>query len=433
MRKKSYFEKGKKIHMVGIAGIGMSALSAFLVDRGCKVTGSDISESIDIPKKVKFLGTHHAQHVTKSTDCVIISHAIPLDNVEVKKAQELGIELLTYPEAVGKLTEGYQLISVAGTHGKSTTTSMLAKILIDAGHDPNVIVGTRVPDMDGRNFRIGKSNIFLLESCEYKEAFLHYKPTYLVLTNIEPDHLDFYKTRQNYLDAFQKYLGNVRKGGVVLFNGDDEGCLDVIEGYRGDTEVVSLKNLEALDLKIIGRHNQYNAWQAIKTAKQLGVDEEVSKGILAEFEGTWRRMEYKGEYKGAKIYDDYGHHPTEIAVTLAALRHAYPHKRIVCVFQPHQYSRTVCFFDEFVEALQDAYFVIIPNIYKVRDTEEDVSQVDGEDLVDAINAYEEIERAVYGDGFESTLQLLKPVLDEHSVCVVMGAGNVTDICDMLLS
>lgn len=419
--------------MVGIAGIGMSALSAFLVHMGCKVSGSDMSESADIPKKVKFVGEQDEKNVKKDMDIVVISHAIPIDNPEVKKAQELGIPLMTYPEAVGELTKGYTLVSVAGTHGKSTTTAMLAKVLIDAGHDPNVIVGTRVPDMDGKNYRIGKSDIFLLESCEYKEAFLHYEPKHLVLTNIEPDHLDYYKTRENYMKAFQKYLKNVKKGGVVVINGDDPETLDIIEGYKGNTEIVSLKNLDKLELKTFGRHNQYNAWQAVKMAKELGVDEEVSKGILKEFEGTWRRLEFKGEYNGAKIYDDYGHHPTEIEFTLKALKQAYPKRTLICVFQPHQYSRTIHLFDDFVEALQDAFYVVIPNIYKVRDTEEDVASLDVDDLVEAINVYEDIERAVNGGGFEHTVELLKTQLDEKDVCVIMGAGDVTAICDMLLS
>jgi len=432
MTKKDFFHKGLKIHMIGVSGIGMSALSAFLLHRGCLVTGTDMVKSADVPEDVKFLGEQSEKNITKDMDYVIISHAIPFDNEELKKAQDFDIPVMTYPEAVGKLTEGYTLISIAGTHGKSSTTSMLAKILIDAGHDPNVIVGTRVPDMDGKNYRIGKSDLFVLESCEYKEAFLHYHPQLLVLTNVEPDHLDYYQTGENYMKVFKEYLSNVKKGGVVLFNADDAGCLDTVAGYKGDTEAISLKNLGTLELQVIGLHNQYNAWQAIKTAEAVGVEEVVSREILQKFEGTWRRLEFKGEYNGAKIYDDYGHHPTEIAFTLKALRHAYPHKRVVCVFQPHQYSRTVHLFDDFVDALQDAYYVIIPNIYKVRDSEEDIAKLGVDDLVDAINDYEEIERAENGKGLDNTVLSLKKELTKHDVCVIMGAGDVTQVCDLLL-
>lgn len=418
--------------MVGVSGIGMSALSAFLLNKGCKVSGSDIVKSKDVPSKVEFLGEQSEKNVKKGLDLIIASHAIPLDNPELKSGVELKIPILTYPEAVGRLTDGFKLISICGTHGKSTTTAMLAKILIDVLKDPNVIVGTRVPFLDGKNFRIGKSNLFILESCEYKEAFLHYNPDVLVITNVEPDHLDYYKTIDNYFKAFKEYLKNVKKGGVVVFDVDDASSLSTVEGYKGRMEAVSLKNKGRLNLQVIGRHNQYNAWQAITAAKVLGVKEELAIKSVEGFEGTWRRLEYKGEVNGAKIYDDYGHHPTEVSATLHALRANFPNKKIICVFQPHQYSRVLHFFDEFVEALQSAYYVIVPNIYEVRDSKEDVSAVDTDELVEAINSYEDIDRAVNGKGLPNTASMLKRILTEDDICVIMGAGNVTQVCDILL-
>lgn len=417
--------------MVGVGGIGMSALAAFLLNEGCKVSGSDVVKSKDVPLRVKFLGEQSEKNVKKGLDLIIASHAIPLDNPELKKAAQLKIPILTYPEAVGKLTDGYDLVSVAGTHGKSTTTAMLSKILIDAGKNPNVIVGTRVPFLDGKNYRVGKSNLFVLESCEYKEAFLHYKPDVLVITNVEPDHLDYYKTIDNYFKAFKEYLKNVKNGGLVVFDADDAPSLSTVEGYTGHMSAVSLKNKRHLNLKVIGRHNQYNAWQAITAAKALGVKEEDAIKSVEGFEGTWRRLEYKGEVNGAKIYDDYGHHPTEVSATLHALRASFPNKKMMCVFQPHQYSRVIHFFDAFVEALQNAYYVIIPDIYEVRDSKEDVDAVDVEEFVEAINTYEGIDRAVNGEGLENTASMLKRILTDDDVCVIMGAGNVTRICDML--
>ncbi|MDP4008588.1 MAG: cyanophycin synthetase [Candidatus Peregrinibacteria bacterium] len=432
MKKKEFFYKGRHIHMVGVSGIGMSALSAFLLDKGCKVTGSDTVQSNDIPSKVKFLGEQSEKNIKKGIDLVIASHAISIDNEELKKSLDLKIPVLTYPEAVGRLTDGFKLICVSGTHGKSTTTSMLSRILIDAGLDPNIIVGTRVPELDGKNYRIGKSNLFLLESCEYKESFLHYHPDVLVITNIEPDHLDHYVTEDNYFRAFKEYLENVKKGGVVIANGDDAPSLDVIEGYEGHKEIVSFLNNAPLNLKVIGKHNQYNAWHAIFAAKSLGVKEEDAIKSLEKFEGTWRRLEYKGDFNGAKVYDDYGHHPTEVTVTLSALKHEFPHKKIVCVFQPHQYSRMISFFDEFVESLQAAYYVIIPDIYEVRDAKEDIDEVDVDEFVQAINEYEGIDRAVNGEGLDNTANILKRILTHNDICVIMGAGNVTQICDLLL-
>ncbi len=426
-----FFKKGQKVHMIGVSGIGMSALAAFLVSLGCKVTGSDMVESIDIPEKVKFLGQQDEKNVKKGVDIVIASHAITLDNPEVDRAEKLGVPVLTYPEAVVELTKGYKLVAVTGSHGKSTTTAMLAKILIDTGHDPNVIVGTRSPDLDGKNYRVGKSDIFVIEACEYRESMLHYEPDIAVITNIEPDHLDYYKTAENYFKAFKKFLKKVKKGGVVIFNGDDRESLDMVEGYKGDTEIVSMKNSEHLDLKVIGRHNQYNAWTAVKAAVALGISEEDAIKAVCNFEGTWRRLEYKGECNGAKIYDDYGHHPTEVEATLKALKHANPRKDIICVFQPHQYSRTRHFFDEFVQALQGAYTVVIPDIYEVSGREED-TDFDVDDFVDAINEYEEIERAVNGNGLENTAAMLKRELEKSDVCVIMGAGNITTLCDMIL-
>ena len=432
MEKKDFFYSGQKVHMIGISGIGMSALSAFLLAKGCKVTGTDTVKSKDVPAEVKFLGEQAEKNVKKGVDLAIVSHAIPLDNPELKKAVELKIPVLTYPEAIGKLTDGFKLVSICGTHGKSTTTAMLSGILVDAGLDPNIIVGTRVPKLGNKNYRIGESKIFVLESCEYKEAFLHYHPDMLVITNIDPDHLDYYKTIDNYFKAFKEYLNNVKAGGVVVFNGDDAQSLDTIKWYKGDMEKVSLGDRDRLNLKVIGRHNQYNAWQAVVAAKALGVKEEDAIKSLEEFEGTWRRLEYKGLVNGAKVYDDYGHHPTEISATLNALKHEYAGKKIICVFQPHQYSRTITFFDEFVDALQDAYYVIIPDIYEVRDSKEDVGKIDVDDFVEAINEYEGIDRAVNGNGFPNTINILKQILTKDDICLVMGAGNVTQICDMLL-
>lgn len=417
--------------MIGVSGIGMSALAAFLVNLGCKVTGSDMVQSLDVPEKVKFLGEQDAKNVKKGIDIVIASHAITLDNPEVDKAEKLGVPILTYPEAVAELTKGYKLVAVTGSHGKSTTTSMLAKVLIECGVDPNVIVGTRSPDLDGKNYRIGKSDIFVIEACEYRESMLHYEPDVAVITNIEPDHLDYYKTAENYFKAFKKFLKKVKKGGTVIFNGDDKASLDIVEGHKGNTEIVSMKNSEHLDLKVIGHYNQYNAWGAVKAAVELGVSEEDAVNAVCQFEGTWRRLEYKGECNGAKIYDDYGHHPTEVDATLKALTHAYPHKHIVCVFQPHQYSRTKHFFHEFVQALQGAYVVIIPDIYEVSGREEE-PEFDVDDFVDAINDYEEINRATNGEGLENTAGMLRRELEASDICVIMGAGNITELCGMIV-
>ncbi len=412
------FQKGTVVHMVGIGGIGMSALRAFLVAKGCKVTGSDVS-----------LKGHDASSVTERVKVVVISYAIPSENVEVAKAVALKIPVITYPEAVAEVIKGKKVFCVSGTHGKSTVTAMLAQILVESGKDPSVIVGTKVPALEGKNYRVGSSDIFVLEACEYREAFLNYRPDVLVITNVEPDHLDYYKTARNYYRAFKRLCRQVT--GTVVVNREDVRATEILRGYEGRVVKVKKADRKVFPMQVFGEHNRLNAWQAIRAAADAGVKQEKAMKILASFKGTWRRLEYKGEYNGAKLFDDYGHHPTEILVTLRAIRERYPERRLVCVFQPHQYSRLHSFFKDFVKALGTASFVVIPNVYRARDSKEDMVKVNAGMLVDALNVQKN-GSAVYGRSLSGTVQILKKALRALDVCVVMGAGDVTQVCPMLL-
>lgn len=416
----------KKVHFIGLCGIGMSALAQFILNQGAKVSGCDISPDYDLCKNIEFNKTHSESHIDSDLDFLIISNAVEMQHVEVQRAKSLGVKILTYPEALAMIVNDYKLICVTGTHGKSTTTAMIAKILIDAGFDLNVLVGTKVPDLDGKNYRIGGGEYFLIEACEYKDAFLNYTPNILVITNVEADHLDYFKTEDNYFESFRKMCSSVKEGGVIFIKRKFAYL------FKGFTNKFSyLQESDKFTLKLFGEHNQENARAGWAVGNLLGIPDENIRTSLSSFKGTWRRAEYKGLLNGALIYDDYAHHPTEIRATLTALKEKYYDKRIICVYQPHQYYRLVSLFDSFVESLQCADLVIVPDIYKVRDSETDLSKVSTESFVEAINVFAGSNHALNGDGFEKTAHYLKSNLTENDVCVIMGAGDIVKITELL--
>ena len=299
-------------------------------------------------------------------------------------------------------------MAVAGTHGKTTTTAMLALILIEAGLDPTVLVGSKLKEFGNSNLRVGGGEIFLVEACEYRRNFMHLRPDFLGILNVEYDHVDYFKDFEDYQAAFDELAG--QSGEVIQ--------PDEVAEYEGE-------------LGLPGVHNMMNAGMAAQMARRLGVGEEVIARVLAGFEGTWRRFEYKGELNGAAVYDDYAHHPTEIIATLEASREKHPDARIVAVFQPHQYSRTAGLMEDFAGAFEEADEVIIPNIYEVRDQEADKRAGSAEKLVDAISAHHENVRD--GGGLENTAKYLMGSVGEGDLVMVMGAGDVTHMVPVLFS
>ncbi len=448
-----------RIHFIGIGGIGMSALARYYLSRGFEVSGSDlvaseITETLEKQGVKISIGSHQAKNIAVVANLVVYSAAVESKNPEFKEAKKRKIKCQTYAQALGELTKEYFTIAVSGTHGKSTTTAMIALIMVEAGLDPTVVVGTKLREFGDSNFRAGQSKYLVIEADEYAASFLNYWPKIVMLTNIEADHLDFYKDLANIVKTFEEYVKHLGPGGVLVANEEDLNIEKLVKSVKCKVKSYSEKlKVNGLNLKIPGQHNLLNAYAAITTARQLGVPDETSVKALNNFHGAWRRFEYRGEINGAKIFDDYGHHPTEIKATLQGAREYLfkknkgnnsPHPplnlrggegRLWCIFQPHQYQRTYKLFDEFVGAFGQADKVILLPIYSVagREKESIKKKVSSEKLAQAIKSQVvSRQEIIYFDSFEETAEYLCGNLKIGDIAVVMGAGDVYKLTQMLL-
>lgn len=425
----------KKVHFIGIGGIGMSALARLFLSEKKVVSGSDRSPS-DITRTLQSEGAqifegHNGENVIPGTDLVVYTEAVSEKTegyVELTRARELGIPTINYFDALGMVANEYYLIAVAGSHGKTTTTAMTIDILEHAGFDPSGVVGS-LRAKTKSNYRAGKSKYFVVEACEYKRDFLSLTPDVLVITNIEHEHVDYYKSLKDVQDAFHEFAGQVREGGAVIVNFGGQNIAPILEGVRAKVIDYGKYFDPTLKLTMPGMHNQMDAAAAKAAAAVVGIDGDIAKEALQNFAGTWRRFEYKGEVSGAKVYDDYGHHPTEIKATLEGARELYPDKKITLVFQSHTYSRTHELFDNFVDALGYADSIIVLPIYAAR--EENVSGVTHKDLVDAL--VKKGKDAHAKDSFDEVVSELKTLLGENDLVLVMGAGDITQVATKLIS
>ena len=460
-----------KIHFIGIGGIGVSALAQYYLNKGAQVSGSDLASSEIIKiledKGAKiFIGKHRAGNLPTDVERVIYSPAVKPVNSEFKKARKLQtanskLKILSYPEALGELTKKYFTIAVAGTHGKSTTTAMLALILIKAGLDPTVIVGTKLKEFGNSNFYSGKSKYLVIEACEHEESFLHYRPKTIVLTNIEEEHLDYYKNLDNVLRAFKKFIKYLPKEGVLVANRDDgniQGILNPkskiqmpnqIQNPNAKIQKYSLnqkKDVQKLKkiLKVPGEHNVYNALAALTAARALKISDKISYKALSEYKGCWRRFEIKRyniqdtRYK-IQVISDYAHHPTEVKATLKATREKFSKKNIWCIFQPHQYQRTFYLFDDFVKvfskAMQEKWIdkLIIADIYDVagRENKQIKKQVSSKKLARCIDnkATGAANKAMHISNITKITNYLNKNLNGGEVVVIMGAGDIYKLLD----
>ena len=427
-----------KIHFIGIGGIGVSALAQYHLQKKEHVSGSDLasSEIVKILEKKGakiFIGSHKAKNVSLDTDLVIYSPAVQENNPEFKQAKKLKLTLLSYPEALGKLAENHFTIAVAGTHGKSTTTSMLALILIKAGLDPTVIVGTKLKEFKNSNFRMGRSKYLLIEACEHEESFLNYYPQMIVLTNIEADHLDHYKNLRNVLKAFKTFISHLPSNGILIGNGDDANIKRIAKNFK----TYSLKQATAKKIKKIlpvpGEHNIYNALAALTTANALKVSEKDSLAALSKYKGCWRRFEIFA-LKDHIMISDYAHHPTEVRATLSAAREKFPNKEICCVFQPHQYQRTFYLADDFIKSFSNALNkdqvneLIITDIYDVagREGKGMREKISSEKIVAGIKKKNKSKNTVL---HIPTIEKTKKYLTKQKkeVIIIMGAGDIYDL------
>jgi len=434
-----------KIHLIGIGGIGVSALAQYYLAKGYDVSGSDLaaSEITDFLKEkgVRVFIGNSEDNIKNDTDLVVYSPAVKPDNPEFKKAKELNIKLQSYPEALGKLTKEYFTIAVAGAHGKSTTTAMLALVLIKAGIDPTVIVGTKVKEFGNSNFRFGESKFLVIEACEYDSSFLNYSPNIIVVTNVDKEHLDFFKTFANVKKAFKDFIVRLPNDGFLIFNGDDKNLsviarsiatkqsssLRLLRFARNDSVAREVRKI----LKVPGEHNVSNALAVLSVARILGIPDKISFKSLSEFKGTWRRFEIKSgkaENKKITVISDYGHHPNEILATLNAAREKYSKKNIWCIFQPHQHQRTYYLFNDFVKVFRQVKIdnIIIADIYDVagREVEKINRDVSSEKLVEAIK--KENVRYLPVDQAE---EYIKENIKSGDILIIMGAGDIYQLAE----
>lgn len=412
----------KHVHCIGIGGIGLSALARYCHAQGARVTGSDGSPSKivnDLMKEsiVIHIG-HDAQNVEEGTDLLIYSIAVKDSNPELRIARERGVTCMTYPEALGLLTQEYTTIAVCGTHGKTTTTAMLASMFKVLGKSPTVIVGSLLSD-GGTNFIQGDSDYLIVEACEYKRSFLNYNPTHIVVTNIDADHLDYYKDLDDIKRAFQEFTDKLPGNGTLITHADVELTT---QAKKVNADYVDAHTIE---LTVLGEHNKRNAQLALALSDAFGFDQtEARKGLLA-FNGTWRRLEYKGLWHDIAMYDDYGHHPTEIKATLQALREKYPHEKykVIAVFEPHLYSRTKEHLEDFSLSFADADIICMLPIYGAREV--DNGTISSHDLV------EKTQGAIYMETFDEIKKYVLSKPHYHTVLITIGAGSVSTFHDHL--
>ncbi len=432
-------DKYKKIYFLGIGGIGMSALAQYLKHEGREVLGADTgfaSRENLVDAGILVYEGYNASRIDKEIDAVVYTLATASDNPEFLKAKELKIPLFTYAEMLGKVSEDKKTIAISGTHGKTTTTAMVAKILIDAALEPAVIVGSLFKDPTvyqkekrANNFIAGNSNIFVVEACEYRRSFLNLKPHIMVVTNIDMDHLDYYKDLADIESAFVSLVGKMSKGDYLICNKKEQSLQPVIdEADKKNVIVLDYSEIiEKFKMLVPGNHNQQNAKAAFLVGKIFGISDEKIRASLAGFAGTWRRFEYRGELEnGAKLYDDYGHHPTEIKATLAGARELFPDKNIIAVFQPHLYSRTKLLFSDFAQSFVDVDKVILAPIYAAR--EQFDPSISSEILSDEINKTGKTSEV--GVSLEDIADKLKSS-GPDDVIITIGAGDINKVIDFL--
>jgi UDP-N-acetylmuramate--alanine ligase len=405
----------------------MSAVASILKSEGNEVSGSDQSKSHIIEslenQQIPVSLQQSAENISNDHDLIIYSEAIPQDHPERVKGRELGIDSINYAHALGMISKNKRTIAITGTHGKTTVTGMLTSVLLAAQQDPTIVIGSTMEALQGKNFRVGRSEWFLTEACEYRENFLPLSPEIVLINNLEPDHLDYFKTEENYYDAYQQLIEKIPDHGWLILFQEDAKHLDLTKVSAKVSQISEEEcGRELYALKVPGKHNQRNALAAAKVAEKMNIPQEILRSGLENFHGTWRRFEYKGELNGAKLYDDYGHHPTEIKATLQAAREWYPDKQLTVIFQPHQYSRTREFFDQFSTAFNDASEAWITDIYEARDSEEDKAATSAQQLADAITG----SSARYV-ALKDLAQEIKNQADPYRVFLVMGAGNVTKV------
>lgn len=443
----SYLQPGKRVHLVGIGGVSMRPLGLVLKGMGVLVTGSDMNASAstrELEEAGISVAIGHRSENIEGAACVIRTAAAHNDNPEIAAARANGIPVFERAQAWGQIMKSYKnAICISGTHGKTTTTSMMTHILMEAKADPTVMIGGYLPLLHAGH-RVGHGDTIVLESCEYCDSFLNFFPTIAVVLNVEADHLDYFDDLADVQDSFHKFAQLATRG--VISNGDDIHTVEAMAGIDhitfGLTEGnrITAKNVSPdwrhfdvvcdgefychLDMGVLGRHNALNALGAAGAAWMMGIDgEAVARGI-ASFHGAGRRMEFKGNYRDAEIFDDYAHHPDEVKATIDSIRASMPGRRLVLAFQPHTYTRTHALFEDFIRELSKADVLVLAEIYAAR--ERNTIGISSADLAN------QIPDAIYCPTLPQVTEVLSNVIRPGDMVITMGAGDIFRAGEALL-
>lgn len=449
----------KKIHCIGIGGIGLSAIAEILLSRGYEVSGSDMKESAETVRLASkgarvFIG-HRAENVEQA-DLLVFSAAVGQDNPEMKRAEERGIPILSRAQMLGLLMQEYEnSIAVSGTHGKTTTTSMVSLILERAKLEPTILVGGNLTEIGG-NVKVGHSRYFITEACEYMDSFLSLKPKIEIILNIDSDHLDYFKDIDHIVSSFDKFAHLVPGSGTIIAYdanpfvnqvirdldnvvtfGLSENCDYYAANIKFNEDGMPSfdvchdgKMLSRVQLAVPGEHNILNALAAFTCACVLGVEPALTKETLETYHGTQRRFDLVGTTaRGVKIVDDYAHHPTEIKATLSASENV-PHNKLWCIFQPHTYTRTIALFDEFADAFEKADHLILAEIYAAR--EKNIYKISSAQLVEKIKETHPDKDVLFMEDFAAIADYVDSQAQRGDMVITMGAGDIYKVGEMLL-
>ena len=448
----------KNVHMVGIGGVSMSGIAEILQNWGISVTGSDSTQSAitdELNERGIKVTIGNDIDSVKNADIVVYSAAISKDNPELVEAKKQNIKTMERADFLGEITKCYNnTVTIAGTHGKTTTTSMVSLSFLEAELDPSIQVGAILEEIGGNN-RVGNSENFIIEACEYVESFLKFSPKSAIILNIDNDHLDYFKTFANVKKAFIKYVELLPEDGILVVNGDDQNCLDLQKHTKARCVTYGITNKHTdffsvnivfdengfpqfdvyqndkfyarIKLSVPGMHNVSNCLACIAMCHEYGISSIDIQNALVNFKGADRRFEYKGMINGAKVFDDYGHHPTEIIATAKSLMNKKYNKSWV-VFQPHTYSRTKNLLDDFAKALLNFDNIIIVDIYAARET--NTYGISSKDLVNKIQSFGTAAR--YIPDFNECVDYIKANVKPNDIVMTLGAGTVTKIGPMLV-
>lgn len=453
------FKKPIHVHFIGIGGISMSGLAEILLEEGFTISGSDSKQSkltdiLTAKGAFVYIG-QKAENIADHPALIVYTAAIHEDNEEFAAAKSAGIPMLTRAQLLGQIMDHYaQSIAVAGTHGKTTTTSMISQILLTAKTDPTISVGG-ILDAIGGNIRVGSSDVFITEACEYTNSFLNFRPRYSIITSVEAEHLDFFKDIDDIRHSFHAFAGNTEEGGALIINGQIEELHSITNGLtcnvitygfhetddyypkdisfddRGCAVYTAMHHNKALGkitLSVPGMHNVANSLAAIALCLTMGLSMDIISQGITQFGGTKRRFEYKGTVNGVTVIDDYAHHPTEVEATLTAAKN-YPHNRIICVFQPHTYSRTNAFYKDFARVLSSADIVVLADIYAARE-----KNTIGIDSTIILKELEKLDcECYYFPSFAEIEKFLSQKCMNNDLLITMGAGDICQIGEHMLA